>query len=290
MTSSTPLKPTRVILNFSHRCALQCEWCYVPFEGAVVKPEIVLHVVDRVAQLGFKSLTFGGGDPFQYSFLDGLLRRAKVSGLCVQVDTHAKSLRQTSKTLTLLWETVDLLGLPLDGPTADVHDRMRSSPGHFDIVRRRLEWLRPYRDRLKINTLISAKNVETLPTLASLISFISPTRWSMYQYWPLGPGDRVNPLHHLSNSEFEEKACHAAAIVAGGNTIVEINSKESRRGTYPLVHHDGALFVHAPAPVNSFRYIGSIFEETALTRIIESCGAEREVAITRYANAQRSDC
>jgi MoaA/NifB/PqqE/SkfB family radical SAM enzyme len=287
--SSTTPKPTRVILNFSHKCALKCEWCYVPFGSVPAKLEIVEAIVDWVAKLGFSSITFGGGDPFQHSFIETTLRRAKMSGLFVHVDTHAKSLRQSKQTFTLLVQAVDLLGLPLDGPNAEVHDRMRSTPGHFDLLRRHLDWLKPYRERVKINTVLSAKNSETVPALAELVGFIAPSRWSLYQYWPLGPAERVSSTHCLRDGEFEAKTRRAAELLAGSDTVVEINNQESRRATYPIVQHDGSIFVHAPAPLNNFRYIGSIFEEDAQYAILESCAAERATAATRYVTAHGRD-
>lgn len=282
MTSIAAHKPSRIILNFSHKCLLNCDWCYVPFGGSDAQSDVVASVVDRVAQLGFTSITFGGGDPFQYTFIEFILRRAKMSGLYVHVDTHGKALRQSEKNLTLLIETVDLLGLPLDGSTSEMHDRMRSTSGHFEIIRCCLNWLKPYRERLKINTLVSARNIEDLPMLANLVASVAPIRWSIYQYWPLGPGESVSTVHYVCNREFEEKARYAAEIMAGSNTVVEINNKESRRRTYPIIHHDGSIFVHSPAPQNSFRYIGSIFDEGVLSLIIKLCIGEREVAISRY--------
>jgi MoaA/NifB/PqqE/SkfB family radical SAM enzyme len=290
MANITARRPSRVILNFSHKCALNCEWCYVPFGGLEAQFDVVSNVVDRVVQLGFTSITFGGGDPFQYSFIEFILRRAKMSGLYVHVDTHGKALRQSEKNLALLIEAVDLLGLPLDGSTSDMHNQMRSTAGHFEIISCRLDWLKLYRERLKINTLVSARNVEDLPILANLVVSVAPIRWSIYQYWSLGPGESVSPIHCVSDQKFEENARHAAKIMTGSNTIVEINNRESRRGTYPIVHHDGSIFVHSPAPHNSFQCIGSIFDEGALPLITKLCGGEREAAVSRYDNVRKRDC
>ena len=124
----------RIILNFAHRCALSCEWCYVPFGGAPAQVNMISAIVDRIAELGFRFLTIGGGDPFQYSFLPKILYQAKAASLFVHVDTHAKSMRQLPIIRKVLNEAVDLLGLPLDGSVAALHDEMRSAPGHFDIV------------------------------------------------------------------------------------------------------------------------------------------------------------
>ncbi|MBK8063315.1 MAG: radical SAM protein [Betaproteobacteria bacterium] len=120
-------RPQRAILNFAHRCAMTCEWCYVPFEESAAREHVVKAIVQRVADLEFKSLTVGGGDPFQYRFLPDILRFAHSLNLFVHVDTHAKGLRQTAENLELLRSSVDLIGLPMDGSSPAVHDLMRSS-------------------------------------------------------------------------------------------------------------------------------------------------------------------
>jgi MoaA/NifB/PqqE/SkfB family radical SAM enzyme len=275
-------RPTRVVLNFTHRCALSCEWCYVPFSAPAVKRDTVIRIVERVQALGFRAITLGGGDPLQYRFIEAVLRRAKTLDLFVHVDTHGKGLRETEGTRYLLSECVDLLGLPLDGASAEVHDSMRSAGGHFDMVLQRLRWLKPYMSDVKINTIVSARNVDTLQQLAHLIRKINPMRWSLYQYWPLGPAGAVRSVHDLQDGDFAHATSGATAILAGDSIIVEVNSRQSRRATYPIVHHDGTAFIHSPAPHDSFQEVGSIFDDSVHQVILQSCVAERPDAVTRY--------
>lgn len=278
-----PHSPTRAVLNFNHKCALNCEWCYVPFDGPRAKLNTVLAIVDLIAKLGFSTITFGGGDPFQYGFIKKVIGQAKTLGIFVHVDTHANSLCRSEKNLNFLLDAVDLLGLPLDGSKANVHDRMRSAPGHFDTILRVIGWLISYRSRLKINTVISAHNVEELPELAKLVKSIAPTRWSIYQYWPLGPAENVHFKHSLSDHIFAQMASCASELLSSTGTFVEINDRKSRRLTYPIIYHDGSTFLHDTAITNKFRYIGNIFDVSVQTTILSLCGSERKEAASRYA-------
>jgi MoaA/NifB/PqqE/SkfB family radical SAM enzyme len=276
-------RPKRVILNFAHRCAMKCEWCYVPFASQPAKKHTVCAIVHRIADLEFTALTLGGGDPFQYSFLPDVLSIAKKRKLFVHVDTHGRSMRETDSVRHCIEECVDLIGLPLDGSTAAVHDAMRSSPGHFDLVCRRIDWLGSAKDRLKINTIVSAKNIDDVSSLADLVTSIEPRRWSIYQFWPLGPAKLVSNIHNLTDVKF-------GSSMRGLNTrtermtgiTVEQNSAESRRDTYPIVHHDGAVSVHLPFPENEFVSLGSIFDADILSKILERCRSERSAARSRY--------
>ncbi|OAI05654.1 hypothetical protein A1353_10795 [Methylomonas methanica] len=275
-------KPLRAVLNFAHKCAMKCDWCYVPFGTPLATASVVESIVNRLAFLGFKWLTIGGGDPFQYSFIPNIIRLAKSQGLFVQVDTHGKSLYQSQSNLELLTDAVDLLGLPLDGSESSVHDQMRGSGGHFNLVCRRIEWLNSFRSRLKINTIVSSRNSHDLIHVAKLVSSFSPARWSVYQYWPLGPAARVFSDHAVSDSEFAACVEEAKSVIVNGGPILEINPRESRRDTYPIIHHDGEVFVHAIAPHDEFISLGSIFAPNVLASIYSSCIAERSQAKNRY--------
>lgn len=280
--SNAENRPLRAVLNFAHKCAMNCQWCYVPFGAPPATEHEVALIVRRIADLGFKWLTVGGGDPFQYSFISKILRYAKSCGLFVHVDTHAKSLHQSQSNLELVSDAIDLLGLPLDGSEPRVHDHMRGSEGHFDLVCRRIEWLSSLRSHIKINTIVSLRNAHDLVNLARLVSSLAPARWSIYQYWPIGPAARVSDNHGLSDSEFLECIEEVSGIIATRKLILEINSRESRRDTYPIVHHDGEVFVHASAPHDEFISTGSIFAPNALTSICSACIAERHQAKSRY--------
>lgn len=278
-----PDRPSRVVLNFTHRCTLNCEWCYVPFESSKAKQEVVLAIVSRIAELGFSSITLGGGDPFQYSFIEGVIRLAERLGLSVHLDTHGRSLRHSAANAAVITECVDLIGLPLDGPTAVIHDRMRRYPGHFDIVMQRLDWLKGLGTRVKINTVISSQNVLELAALARLVSSLAPWGWSIYQFWPLGPALPVAQTHEVMADEFAARTEEACAIVnRGGSTIVEVSKQLRRRSTYPLVYHDGSINVHSGMDANDLVCIGSIFDGDARDKIDDRCGPERPEAEPRY--------
>lgn len=264
---------------------MKCEWCYVPFEAPTAREAVVASVVQRIAHLGFARLTIGGGDPFQYRFLGRTLQLAKSLGLIVHVDTHGLGLRESEETLDMLHSTIDLLGLPVDGSSAAVHDRMRQSPGHFNKIARQLQWLGELRPRLKINTLVSRVNLDDLPSLARLIAYLQPLRWSIYQYWPLGPAARVQLKHTVRDAAFAEATERVRLAFPHSNTAIEINPRESRRDTYPIIHHNGEVFVHAPRPENTFLHLGSIFDDKTIERVLSLCAPDRPSAVARYENS-----
>jgi MoaA/NifB/PqqE/SkfB family radical SAM enzyme len=278
-------RPTRIVLNFAHRCNMSCEWCYVPFAGDRPDPAVCKRIIQRSAEIGFEVFTFGGGDPLLYEFLPDLIASARRRSLFVHVDTNGIGLQCTDATVSLLTDGIDLLGLPLDGPRSDIHDRMRSTISHFELVLDRLAWLRPFMSMVKINTFVSKCNANTIPEMVPLIARLGPSRWSLYQYWPLSHGKAAMPRHIISDEQFSTTTGRLPATI--DRVRVEINPVPVRRLTYPFVSHDGTVYKHDQRDESSYEILGPIFDDAVITELFARCGTEREEAKSRYASPRR---
>lgn len=274
-------RPTRIVLNFAHHCNMNCEWCYVPFAGDRPDPMVCKRIIERSAEIGFEVFTFGGGDPMLYGFLPELIECAKKCGFFVHVDTNGIGLLCTKATVSLLENGIDLLGLPLDGPRAEIHDRMRSTSSHFQLVLDRLAWLSPFMHKVKINTFVSKCNLNAIPEMVPLITRVKPSRWSLYQYWPLSLGKRAFAQHVVSVEEFSTAMGKLPAVI--DRSHIEINPLPIRRLTYPFVSHDGTIYIHDDTDESSYKTLGSIFNESVISELFLKCGTEREEAKSRYA-------
>lgn len=276
-------QPTRIVLNFAHRCNMDCEWCYIPFGAPPPDPAVSRRVVARRVDIGMSVITFGGGDPFIYSFLGDLADEAKKYDLFVHVDTNGIGLRPIYKNYRLVETQIDLLALPLDGPDAVTHGAMRASPQHFGILMERLEWLLPFRHKTKINTIVTAQNVAVLADIARLVGAIAPTRWSVYQYWPLSIGAASEAKHGLSDAAFQAATTDLTSVADLASVHVEVNPRSSRRLTYPFVGHDGMLYLHATDSLREYQVLGSIFDDEVVDELFRRCRPERNIATSRYA-------
>ena len=256
----------------------------MPFAGDRPDPAVCERIVERSAEIGFEVFTFGGGDPTLYGFLPDLVASAKRCGLFVHVDTNGIGLQCTQTTVSLLTQGIDLLGLPLDGPRAEIHDRMRSTSSHFDLILDRLTWLEPFMHKVKINSFVSKCNVDAIPDMVPLIARVKPSRWSLYQYWPLSHGKRAMPRHVISNEEFATVMGKIPVVI--DRTHVEVNPLPIRRLTYPFVSHDGAIYIHDEMDESKYKTLGSIFDPAVITELFAKCGTERTEAKSRYASAR----
>lgn len=262
---------------------MRCEWCYVPFrpkDSEVPNRSKLLAVMGSLISQGVSIVTIGGGDPTVYPFWGEIAREAKLGGVFVHLDTNGIGLRADESTRLVLNEFVDLLGLPLDGPNADVHFSMRGRSGHFEATLDKLRWVAASGVKTKINTIVSRCNLKSMPCMLELISKLSPTRWSIYEYWPLVDGGKSRMAHQLNEGEFAQLFTIIPAAI--GSTQIEINPRLSRRLTYPIVSHDGEVYVHSRTDESRFDKLGSIFTSGTLERGFALCVGDRESAALRY--------
>lgn len=270
----------RIVLNFAHRCNMHCEWCYVPFMPEAPSADTCMRIVQRIAQVGFKVITFGGGDPLLYPFLPQLLEVAHEAGLFVHVDTNGIGLHCNRATMSLLCDCVGLLGLPLDGPRPDIHNAMRSARSHFELVVSKLAWLAPFIHKVKINTFVSSSNSETITQMVPLIKAFGPARWSVYQYWPLSGGKSATAEHFISTYQFRKATERLPAVI--DKTRVETNPTSLRRLTYPFVSHAGEVYLHHPSDQTKYELLGPIFDDSVIVELFAKCTGERANALSRY--------
>ena len=88
--------------------------------------------------------------------------------------------------------TTSLLSLPIDGPNAKIHDKIRNWNGHFNIITKRISEIQGLnvQTAVKINTVVMKPNIEYINEIAGLLYqkniiygvFINLLIWSEVRY------------------------------------------------------------------------------------------------------------
>lgn len=272
---------SRIIFNFGDSCNMRCPYCYVPFRSQSTEESMCRAILTRITDLGFKVVTFGGGDPFKYNFFPSLIEFSYEKGLLVHIDTNGIGIKQSSKLGQLLMEKVVLIGLPLDGITPEMHSKMRmSAHSHFDHVLATVRWMIEMGCRLKINTMVSQINVDEVLLMASLVESLNVTRWSLYQYWPLEAEVNISNMYCVEDALFKKTVDVVKSRVC--NVFVERSDIAARRLTYPFVSQNGTLYVHDQEYLTEYKFIGSIFDDKAVAKTFAICSEDRPESSSRY--------
>ncbi len=126
----------------SLRCNLACQHCYSssgPAAAVELEPALVERAIDDAALLGYRVVSFSGGEPLLWRGLDAALGRAKELGLRTTVTTNGFFARQGR--LARIADRIDVLAVSVDGPRA-LHDEIRGNARAFDRLESGLDEVR----------------------------------------------------------------------------------------------------------------------------------------------------
>lgn len=168
--------------------------------------------LNRLQATDFDNIVIGGGEP--YCWPHGVYtaaRIAKEKGFLVQIGTNGIQMPDKA---AFLPDCIDRFVLPLDGITAEEHNRVRLYPqaegGHFQIIMQRLEQLKDAECSVTVSTVVTRHILEKLSGIGDFLeNYVERGgilhAWHLYCFIPEGRGGK-RFAHELaiSSSEFEE--------------------------------------------------------------------------------------
>jgi MoaA/NifB/PqqE/SkfB family radical SAM enzyme len=198
------------------RCNLACDFCYGP-EPAKDPVSLRENVLDAILLSSAGVVTFCGGEPLLVREIDHYARRLSRGGKRVILNTNGLLLRRHYGDASGF--PFHVVGLSIDGSTADVHRAMRGARADLTEVLAAATLVSSLPDvSLKVATVVSAVNRTDLENLARLIrDTIKPAVWRLYEYSSRGPVNHGQDRHRLPEGEFAclaEKAAKLACPVA----------------------------------------------------------------------------
>lgn len=253
---------SRIIFNFTNKCNLSCDFCYIPFNNEECKDlDLWKNIIDKCKSLNAKIITFGGGDPFMYKDFYTLLEYTYDGKIFIQVDTNALGL--TEKHLNSINSCVDLVSLPVDG-TELVHSKMRKNTLHYQVV---MKWLKRFNELgipVKINTVLTKYNYSNLYDLAQILNKYIISKWSIYQYWALGPLKHNRVVFELTDDEYFNITSNLMSNFS--NLNIEQSSLRSRYNSYFFVTQTSRVYVMDKKNQEEYVELGSIFDQDIIKK------------------------
>jgi sulfatase maturation enzyme AslB (radical SAM superfamily) len=251
---------------------MNCPFCFAPSKDQTCsEPTSLLQwkrIIDLLHSWAVEGITFSGGDPFAKEDFPELLSYTHESSnrtVFIQVDTNGIGIKPNH--FTPLKKCVDLLGLPLDGARPEIHCLLRGE-NHFKIMIHLLPELVRHQIPLKINTIVSNKNIESLEEIGYLLKSIPVKIWSLYEFWSLGKVGIANPSEfEIPHSLFTEKT--NTIISQFPNLPIEINSIQNRRSAYFFVNDQSIAYTIDKKDPSRYSILGSIFSEDVLVKWLQ---------------------
>ena len=186
--------PQIVSFAVTKACNLRCLHCHADASEAFPN-ELTLkeatQAIDELATLGTEALIFSGGEP--------LLRKKFVLQLatyCTDVGIMPAMLTNgvliNHKVVYELKEAGILaVGIPLDSPDAELHDKLRNVPGTFDKALRGIRACLDMDLKVIVTTMALRSNFVTVPRMIDFISNIGVDQVAIYDLVPNGRGKEM---------------------------------------------------------------------------------------------------
>lgn len=238
-------------LLITEQCDQLCVMCSQPPKAghADLFPQFTQAVL--LAPVG-ATIGLSGGEPLLYKYrLFDLIETAlsKRSDLRFHVLTNGQHfesgdeewLRQVARD-GVLW------GIPIYAPTPEDHDAIVAKEGAFDRLMQSMTVLATSGAKIELRTVVTARNVHGLASLANLITTALPfcSSWAVMQLEPIGFG-RMNwdALFHDNSIDFEPVARALNIALARGVDVALFN--------FPLCTVPEAYRKYASATISDWK-------------------------------------
>jgi MoaA/NifB/PqqE/SkfB family radical SAM enzyme len=194
-------------------CNLACDFCYGPVPG---KDPVELRpgILEALAASSARAVTFCGGEPLLLRGIGEYAAALRQRGKSTVLNTNGELVRRRVDQGLRLADFA-LVGVSVEGSTAEVHREMRGDKADFDEVMAAVRLVASEPGvRLKLGTVVSRVNRDDLPALARTVRDIAPDVWRLYQYSARGDQNTGHHRHSLPDDEFRRLVDELADIAA----------------------------------------------------------------------------
>jgi len=249
---------TTIDFHVTCDCNQECPYCWGPQDiENPVDTDTALRIVDRIKEVGARRIVFTGGDPLKRKDITTIIKHAKKTGLEVALSTTGDELSPAF--LKQVTPSLDLISIPLDGPSEAVSARTKKE-GHFMAVMRALAWLRKHPSiDVKLCTPVTRHNIRNVPAVVHLASHYAGTTearvfFNLFQAFPRAMSSVEWDELLVSKEEFE-----ALKPRVEGSNLARINflDHEVLDRLYLMVFPDGNLVIPRG---NEYLLYGSFLE------------------------------
>lgn len=254
--------------HVTSKCSQSCPYCWGPqdFE-APVDTSAAMRIIERVKHVGATRIVFTGGDPLTRPDIGSLIRHARECGLETALSTTGDEL--SPGFLEAYGAYVDLVSLPLDGPSEEINARTKDA-GHFAAVVRALDALRahPAID-VKVCTPVTKHNLSAVPGIVRLVDEYAGTTdarvfYNIFQAFPRA----MSPVDWGALLVTEEEFAHLIRTLPAPRRI-RINPLDHATldRLYVMIFPDGSLVVPDGPDFTGF---GPFLEIEDLAAVLEA--------------------
>lgn len=196
----------------TEHCNLKCQHCKASAPTTERKDELdledALRCVDRIEEMGVRSITFTGGEPFLNNNIMKIIEYCASKGMGIQIMSNGTLItREIAAKLAEIG--VSRIKISIDGPNPDVHDSIRGVKNAFNKSTNAIRMLKEFGHFVVINNVISKSTINKLDDIYKLAEDLGVDAIHMMPMAPLGSAvdnwetisapyiDQINELYTL---------------------------------------------------------------------------------------------
>jgi MoaA/NifB/PqqE/SkfB family radical SAM enzyme len=264
-------------------CNLPCTFCYRT-KGEPLRNRNAERLLAAVVTAGARTLTFAGGDPSLHPDIAHLLATARAIGLNVEVHTNAHF---TPPSFRQGLAGVHWVGLSLDGPTAEVHDRFRGTRGNFTKVLDLLGFLDRAGVPVIVRTVVARSNYQRVAEIGDLLlPYANVASWYLLEFSAVGEGHHSRGVYELKRELFNGIVVQVVDRYAD-KLDIEARRSEDKSAAYVMITPGGEVYGTSDQPVDGkFPTVGSILRDH-LSELVGKIKFNSAVHEPRYKTVER---
>ncbi len=254
---------------------MRCKFCFAGFKD--VKNSILpkghlpknqaLQVIEQLASIGFKKITFAGGEPTLCPWLSDLFAIAKQCGLTTMLVTNGSKLDE--KFLHDNQNHLDWIAISIDSLNLDTNKEIgrvsvgktrNQSLNYFEIAAQ----IKKYGYGYKVNTVVNRCNFNE--NLSEFILQTMPQRWKIFQVLPIiGQNDNHIDDFIISSNQFQQFINNHLFLQNQLKVVIESN--ELMKGSYAMVDPAGRFYDNTAGTYNYSQPILEVGAHNAIKQV-----------------------
>ncbi len=199
-----PSAPITINWAVTNRCNFGCDHCYSRSDTIEeLDIDAVNSVLDKLAAAKIFSLNFGGGEPLLRKDLLEVARRAADLGFAVSMNSNGY-LIDMDKARKLREAGFSKVGISIDSPKPDVHDRFRGKKGSHEKAIAALAFLKQAGIETSISSVICRINIDDVDGLIDMAVSAGVSNINFHNFKCSGLGFTNKDVLDLTSEEWRD--------------------------------------------------------------------------------------
>ncbi len=244
-----------VCWDITSNCNEHCHFCYRNPSDGDLSVEKNYRILTNLIDNGAEKITFTGGEPLLYVDLFRLVQQGKrysdhivfsliTNGiLLANWDEKTQGFSIDESTIDEIATYFDWITLPLDAPNNVMQQNVTRNAQHFERTITLIDYIKLNYPRLKIkiNTLVSHVNYQSVPVLFELLKSKNIQRWKLFNFMPSRGIALQNKNRFYIPENLFDHVCSGLDVDSAPNIEVSFVSYEQFKNAYFYVSTDGYL-------------------------------------------------